>query len=183
MHPWKRIDTMKRFAVSVAVASATLLIAGCAKEEAQTAAAAESPAAAAPAAPATPVSNVESELPLVTVYKDPNCGCCSKWVDHMKAAGFEVKTIDTPDVAEVKKEHGIGPALQSCHTALVGAYALEGHVPADDVKKLLAEKPTVAGLAVPGMPMGSPGMEGATKERYEVLTFDRAGKTTVFAQR
>jgi hypothetical protein len=174
---------MKWYTGSLAVASASLFLAGCAKDEARTAVAAESPAAATPVAAATPAANVDGELPLVTVYKDPNCGCCSKWVDHMKAEGFEVKTIDTPNVGEVKKEYGIGPELQSCHTALVGSYALEGHVPADVVKKLLAEKPTVAGLAVPGMPAGSPGMEGATRERYDVLTFDRAGKTSVYAQR
>jgi hypothetical protein len=174
---------MKRFFGGFAVVSAALITAGCAKEETQTAVAAESPAAGAPVATATPVNEVAADLPPVTVYKDPNCGCCSKWVDHMRAAGFTVKTIDTSDVGSVKQEYNIGPELQSCHTAIVGAYALEGHVPADVVKKLLAEKPTVAGLAVPGMPMGSPGMEGATRERYDILTFDRAGRTTIYAAR
>jgi hypothetical protein len=172
---------MKTTRGSVAALVGALILAGCAKEESRVALAGEAPATTAPA-PATPASNA-GDLPLVTVYKDPNCGCCSKWVDHMKAAGFDVKTIDTNDVATVKKEYDIGPELQSCHTAIVGTYALEGHVPPDLVQKLLAEKPTIAGLAVPGMPMGSPGMEGATKDPYDVLTFDRAGNTTVYAKR
>jgi hypothetical protein len=121
--------------------------------------------------------------PAMVVYMDPNCGCCELWVDHVKAAGFAVSVRDTSDVASVKKRQGVPERLYSCHTAIVGGYVVEGHVPADLVQKLLKEKPKVVGLAVPGMPAGSPGMEQGSKEPYEVLTFDATGKTTVYAKR
>src|SRR4051794_25985666 len=92
--------------------------------------------------------------PVVTVYKSPTCGCCSKWIDHMKAGGFEVKALDVEDIDLVKKTYGVPPGLASCHTALVGGYVLEGHVPAESVTRLMRERPAVAGLAVPGMPAG-----------------------------
>ncbi len=174
---------MKKPGSGIAIVCAALALAGCVKEEAQSAVAADSPAVVAPPTTVASVSNTATDLPQVTVYKDPNCGCCAKWVDHMKAAGFKVTAIDTSDVGSVKQKYNIGSNLQSCHTAVIGDYAIEGHVPADVIQKLLTEKPTIAGLAVPGMPMGSPGMEGATRERYDVLTFDRAGRTTVYAQR
>ena len=118
------------------------------------------------------------------VYKDPNCGCCHNWVEIMRRAGFEVSARDTTDMNAIKTRHKVTPALASCHTALVGGYVVEGHVPADVIRKLLAEKPKVLGIAVPGMPVGSPGMEsGSRKDPYDVLTFDAAGKTTVFAKR
>lgn len=117
------------------------------------------------------------------VYKDANCGCCKLWVEHLEKNGFKVEVMDLPDLSAVKAKYGVGQELQSCHTGIVGDYTVEGHVPADLIHKMLKEKPAIAGLAVPGMPMGSPGMEGATKERYDVLTFDRAGRTTVYAQR
>jgi hypothetical protein len=104
-------------------------------------------------------------------------------VDHLKEQGFTVETMDMPDLSMVKHKYLVADELESCHTAVVGDYVIEGHVPADLIQKLLKEKPAVLGLAVPGMPMGSPGMEGAIKEKYDVLTFDRAGKTTVYAQR
>jgi hypothetical protein len=119
----------------------------------------------------------------VTVYKSPTCGCCGKWVEHMRANGFEVTVNDMPDVAPIKDKQGVPSALRSCHTALVGGYAIEGHVPADLVKKLLKEHPNAAGIAVPGMPMGSPGMEGATKDTYNIVLFDKTGKTSVYATR
>jgi len=120
----------------------------------------------------------------MTVYKTPTCGCCAKWVDHMKAAGFDVKVQDMDDLTEIKQASGVPVRLRSCHTAVVGNYVVEGHVPADVVKKLLAEKPKTTGIAVPGMPVGSPGMEmGSEKAPYEVVTFDKTGKTTVFAKR
>ena len=164
-------------ATGVAILAAAFMLSACAKDESRNAVAAETPASIEVAA--VPSGN----LPPVTVYKDPNCGCCAKWVDHMKAAGFSVSVMDMPDLSMVKQKYNIGAELQSCHTAVIGDYAIEGHVPADLIVKLLEEKPSVAGLAVPGMPMGSPGMEGATRERYDVLTFDRAGRTTVYAQR
>lgn len=119
----------------------------------------------------------------VTVYKSPTCGCCKKWVEHLQANGFSVKAVDTEDVVKHKLANGVPYELGSCHTALVGGYVVEGHVPASDIKRLLKERPPVRGLAVPGMPIGSPGMEqGAHKQRYEVLTFDKQGKTTVFSR-
>ncbi len=123
-------------------------------------------------------------LPKVIAYKDPNCGCCTLWITHMKSAGFTVTAVNTPDMTAVRREYGVPAPLQSCHTAVVDGFVVEGHVPADDVKRLLKERPKVVGLAVPGMPLGSPGMEqGGVKQAYKVLTFDAAGKTTVFAER
>jgi hypothetical protein len=124
-------------------------------------------------------------LPPLTVYKSASCGCCRAWVDHMRGAGFTVRTVDTEDLGRVKGELGVPGTLQSCHTAVIGAYLVEGHVPAADVKKLLAQKPAVRGLAVPGMPIGSPGMEqGDPKDydRYEVMAFTAQGRTSVFAR-
>lgn len=117
------------------------------------------------------------------VYKSPTCGCCKKWIQHMEANGFKVTARDMLDVSPIKMKHGVLPELASCHTAIVDGYVIEGHVPAQDVRRLLRERPKVTGLAVPGMPVGSPGMEyGAHKDRYQVLTFSPSGKTTVFAQ-
>ena len=118
----------------------------------------------------------------VIVYKSPSCGCCAKWVDHMRDAGFEVKVNNTSDVYPIKQEYGLPRGMGSCHTAIVDGYVIEGHVPANDVKKLLAEKPNARGLSVPGMPIGSPGMEqGNYKERYEVIIFGPEG-SKVFAR-
>jgi hypothetical protein len=139
--------------------------------------------AAATAVPGLLAAQAAQAAPAMVVYKDPNCGCCKLWVDHVKAAGFAVSVRDSSDVASVKKRQGVPSRLYSCHTAIVGGYVVEGHVPADLVQKLLKEKPKVVGLAVPGMPAGSPGMEQGSKEPYEVLTFDAAGKTTVYAKR
>lgn len=119
----------------------------------------------------------------VTMYKDPNCGCCGKWAEHMRAHGFSVKEIATPQMGEVKRTAGVPQALGSCHTAKVGGYVIEGHVPAADVNRMLAEKPAIAGLSAPGMPQGSPGMEGPyPADRYDVVSFDAKGKTAVFAR-
>ena len=119
----------------------------------------------------------------VTVYKSPTCGCCRAWVTHLRSHDFAVTAHDVEDVAPIKKQHGVPAALGSCHTALVAGYVIEGHVPGDVIRQLLASRPKVVGLAVPGMPAGSPGMEGPTKERYDVLAFDKAGGTKVFATR
>ena len=122
----------------------------------------------------------------LTVYKSPTCGCCANWVAYMQKHGF---AVDAHDVAEdmleqVKTTAGLPSALRSCHIALAGGYAFEGHVPADLVKKVLTTKPKLAGLAVPGMPAGSPGMEmGGRSDPYDVMAFDRAGKSWVFAKR
>lgn len=143
-------------------------------------------AASLPVAAATPnTSPVEPEaLPLVTVHKSPYCGCCKQWVAHMEAAGFRVQVVETEDMGPVKQRVGIPPAKGSCHTAEVGGYFVEGHVPADDVKRLLAEKPDARGLTVPGMPMGSPGMESpdGRVQPYTVELIDRAGQATAFAR-
>jgi len=122
-------------------------------------------------------------LPKVTVYKSASCGCCAKWVDHLKAAGFPVEVNDVADVAEYADASGVPAALRSCHTAVVGGYTIEGHVPADLIKRLLAEHPKVAGLAVPGMVTGSPGMEGNRQDSYDVVAWSAGGKTSVFARR
>ncbi len=119
----------------------------------------------------------------VVVYKSPSCGCCSKWVEHLEDNGFTVKSQNQRNMSSIKKAMGVPGHLQSCHTAKVGDYVIEGHVPADLVIRLLQEKPAVRGLTVPGMPMGSPGMEGPRKDEYNVLTFQADGKTAVYANR
>lgn len=128
-------------------------------------------------------AQVRDAVATVTVYKDPACGCCSKWVEHLRQNGFEVTTVETDNLGQVMARYGITPELAACHTAVVDGYVIEGHVPADLIVKLLKDRPKVAGLAVPGMPMGSPGMEGPTKEPYDVLAFDGEGHTTVYAHR
>lgn len=118
----------------------------------------------------------------LTVFRSPTCGCCGQWIEHAEAAGFEVKDEVTEDMAAIKKQYGVPENLTSCHTTVVGDYVVEGHVPAEDVQRLLVENPDVAGLAVPGMPIGSPGMEsGDYVEPYTVFSFTEAGETTPFA--
>jgi hypothetical protein len=119
----------------------------------------------------------------VSVSKSATCGCCAKWNDHMRTAGFTVNSTDLPDVTPVKDKYGVPAALRSCHTAVVGGYVIEGHVPADVIKKLLRERPAVVGIAVPGMPSGSPGMEGSRVDSYNVMSFDKSGATKVYASR
>lgn len=120
----------------------------------------------------------------ITVYKSPTCGCCKNWVDHLEQNGFDVTVVDQADVAPVKRLHGVPDALASCHTGVVDGYAVEGHVPAEVIRRLLAERPAVKGIAVPGMPAGSPGMEmGDRKDPYEVYTFDENGPRDVFEVR
>jgi hypothetical protein len=116
----------------------------------------------------------------VTVYKDPECGCCGGWAKHLRAAGFAVTERPVADLAAVKARAGVPEALQSCHTAFVDGYVLEGHVPLEAVQRLLRERPAVVGLAVPGMPIGSPGMEGPDPEPYDVMAFAKSGTPSVF---
>ena len=120
----------------------------------------------------------------ITVYKSPTCGCCKKWISHLEDNGFKVKSVDMQSVTPKKIEFGITPQLASCHTAVVNGYVIEGHVPASDIKRLLKDKPKdVRGLTVPGMPIGSPGMEqGSRKDPYAVLTIDKKGGTTVYSR-
>jgi hypothetical protein len=118
------------------------------------------------------------------VYKTPTCGCCGKWVEHVKAAGFAPEVQDLPTLTAVKQSTGVPASLQSCHTAVVDGYVIEGHVPSDVIQQLLKEKPKVAGIAVPGMPIGSPGMEqGSRKDPYDVVAFTAGGATSVYAKR
>jgi hypothetical protein len=120
---------------------------------------------------------------LAVVYKTPTCGCCAKWVDHLKANGYTVEVHDVEQVEPIKAEWGVPAGLASCHTAKVGGYVFEGHVPAEVIQRVLREKPRIAGVAVPGMPMGTPGMEGPYKDRYDVISFDRGGNQKVYESR
>ena len=125
---------------------------------------------------------VTGEADLV-VYKSPTCGCCNGWVEHMREAGHSVSTVDLAsyrDLQAKKTERGVPGDLGSCHTAVIEGYTIEGHVPADAVERLLRERPDIKGLAVPGMPIGSPGMEGPNPQPYEVIAFTEEGERSVF---
>ena len=122
------------------------------------------------------------DKPSLKVYKSPSCGCCSKWIDHMRANGFDVTVEDMDDVSPIKARYKVAQPLESCHTAIVDGYVIEGHVPAADVKRLLKERPKVVGLTIPGMPQSAPGMDVTPHQPYEVLAFDVRGKTTVYAK-
>ncbi len=122
-----------------------------------------------------------SDLPKVEVYKSATCGCCGRWVEHMRQAGFAVATHDIADVPAQRARLGMPSGLAACHTAVVGDYVVEGHVPAADVKLLLARKPAALGLAVPGMPRGSPGMEAPNPTTYDTLLVGRDGAARTFA--
>ena len=140
-------------------------------------------AVAALASLGTVVARQGQAGPLVEVFKTPTCGCCSKWVEHMRANGFTVRTTDLNDLTQIKKSRGVPDQVQSCHTAVVNGYVVEGHVPAADVSRLLKEKPAITGIAVGGMPVGSPGMEypGTKAQSYDVMSFGKSG-TRVFAK-
>jgi hypothetical protein len=127
----------------------------------------------------TSASGLAAEL---TVYKSPWCGCCSSWADHMRANGHSVTTKEVEDLDAIRRMAGVPEPLQSCHTAVVDGYVIEGHVPAADVARLLTERPDAKGLSVPGMPIGSPGMEGGTPERYDVILFRKDGSAEVYAK-
>ena len=118
--------------------------------------------------------------PPVEVYKRATCGCCTAWIAHLQSAGFVVRSTNVDDPGEMRRRHGIADRYASCHTALVGGYAVEGHVPAHDVERLLAERPQALGLAVPGMPSGAPGMD-ADRAPFDVLLVDRTGSARVYA--
>ena len=127
-----------------------------------------------------------AETPTIKVYKSPTCGCCALWVDHMREAGFELDVLDMDDadLIRVKLDAGVPLQMQTCHTALVGDYVFEGHIPAEVIARFLAEKPSARGLAVPGMPIGSPGMEFRDRvDPYDVIEFDEAGNTSVYESR
>jgi hypothetical protein len=126
------------------------------------------------------LAGAESPAPM-TVWKSPWCGCCGGWIEHVRASGFAVEVKESEDLDSVKNQAAIPEELRSCHTAMVGGYVIEGHVPAADVERLLAGRPDARGLAVPGMPSGSPGMENGTIEPYDVLLLNRDGTSEVFS--
>ena len=182
-------STIRRRALFVPII-ALVSAAACSTAGNDTAAAADSatagtaaarPASPSPASP-TPGATVASIDSLVmTVYKTPTCGCCRAWVDHVRENGFRASATDVADVSPVKATHRIPAELHSCHTALIGGYVVEGHVPAADIKRMLAERPDIIGLAVPGMPSGSPGMENGLVDRYEVIAIGKDGSRKVWA--
>ena len=119
----------------------------------------------------------------IEVVKSPYCGCCTHWVDYLRRAGFEVRVVEAEDVSPAARRLGVPDNLRSCHTASIQGYAIEGHVPAEDIRRLLAERPDAAGLAVPGMPAGSPGMEqGNVRQPYSTILFRRDGRREMFAR-
>lgn len=118
--------------------------------------------------------------PVIDVYKSESCGCCSAWVDHLKANGFAPRVVNVENPSDYRERGGIPDKLGSCHTGMIQGYAIEGHVPASDIKRLLVQKPKAKGLAVPAMPLGSPGMEGPRKDPYDVLLVQANGSTKVF---
>jgi hypothetical protein len=177
-----------RALLSGAAVAALALSAACSNSEAsrpQGAAAANPPAATPAAAPKAAATQIAAaDLPVAVVYKSPTCGCCNNWVTHMRDSGFRVEAHDTSNVDPIKNEGHVPQNGRSCHTARIGKYVIEGHVPADLVKRLLAENPAdVAGLTVPGMVTGSPGMEGPNPQHYDIIAFTRDGQTRVYASR
>lgn len=128
-------------------------------------------------------SSLAPQAASMTVYRDPSCGCCEAWAEIAGKAGYEARVIDRPDMPAIKRQYGVPEALASCHTAIVGGYAIEGHVPMADVARLLKERPSgIKGIAVAGMPRGSPGMEmpDGSKDRFQVMAFDASGRTSVY---
>ena len=164
------------------LAAGLVLSTACSSPPARDGAEAAIPVASTETSMAAQAGSETAALPTVTVYKSPTCGCCKSWVEHVKAAGFAVEVHDLDDLGEIKDEAGVPDGARSCHTAIVDGYAIEGHVPAETIKRLLKERPKIAGLAVPGMPAGSPGMEvpGQAADKYDVVAFDRKGALTVY---
>lgn len=121
--------------------------------------------------------------PEITVYKSPTCGCCTGWVDYLKANNFRVTAHDVDNLDQIRAQHGLtDPRLRSCHTAVVDGYVIEGHVPVNDIKRLLAERPPVTGISAPGMPQMSPGMMSIEPKDYDVVSFDAAGNVKLFSR-
>lgn len=169
----------RRTFVSATVAAGGLALVGCGSSERKAASDAEADGLANPEAPAP----AQPQLAAMTVYRDPSCGCCEAWANQARTAGYEVTLIDYSDMPAIKRQHNVPEELASCHTAIVAGYAIEGHVPFADIERLLKNKPEgVRGLAVPGMPRGSPGMEmpDGAKDEFQVMAFDAAGKSRPF---
>lgn len=178
----QRISSTVTLARAGAASLAVLLLAGCdARRQDDTESGATSASASTVEASAADVASG----PLVTVYKNPNCRCCAEWADHLATNGFRVDIREVADVTPTRAARGVPSDLASCHTAIVDGYVIEGHVPADVIRKLLAERPSVAGLAVPGMPDGVPGMPDPVGKRdpYEILAFERNESRSVYATR
>jgi hypothetical protein len=168
----------------LALVLSTFALAACADadaapETATASGAAQTASATAPRA----VGTTPQELPTILVYKTATCGCCKGWVEHLEAEGFTVDARDVSgtDLMRVKMDGGIPGSMNSCHTAIIDGYMVEGHVPAEQIRQLLAERPDIAGIAAPGMPVGSPGMEGPNAKPYQVMSFTHEGQTGVFA--
>ena len=167
-----------------------LLVAACAADEDRTSDAEHTDHALAMSTSAEPASSATAAvahpdagaLPTALVYKTPTCGCCNLWVDHLREAGFQVDARNVDDIIPVKIDAGVPPRMSSCHTALIDGYVVEGHIPAEHVKRLLAERPDIIGIVVPGMPTGSPGMEGLGARPYQVLSWDDKGDVEVYAE-
>ncbi|HEY9881690.1 MAG TPA: DUF411 domain-containing protein [Leptolyngbyaceae cyanobacterium] len=139
------------------------------------------PAKAAPSDSARSTAPPSQAVLKITVYRDPACGCCHKWVNYLEQQGFQVTDIVRSDMATVKQQHGVPDDLASCHTAIVEGYVVEGHVPAADIQRLVTERPDIKGIAVPGMPVGSPGMEsGDRQDAFVVVAFGPGRQTTTF---
>ena len=155
--------------IALVLAALTVLLSACNRAD-------------APLEAATPESADARAVDTLVVHKSPSCGCCADWVTYMQDEGFQTSTIETDQVDAIKAEHGLtDPALKSCHTALIDGYVVEGHVPADDVRRLLAERPDIVGLSAPGMPMQSPGMGSREPSGYDVIAFDAEGNTEVWS--
>ena len=182
-----RLQARLRAATTAGAAGTALLVAlsACATHAAantdSTVTAATTATGASTSATALTASSTSATEPTLVVYKTPTCGCCKGWVESMQKSGFKVEVHDLPDLASIKHAAGVPDSLQACHTARIGGYVVEGHVPAADIRRLLAERPDVAGIATPGMPMGAPGMEGAYSDHYDVVTFGGTARSTVFA--
>ena len=130
---------------------------------------------------ASPLPN--TTLPEVTVYRDPSCHCCGRWMNHLTAEGFHLTEIEMDDLASLKQQYGVPEDQTSCHTAVMNGYVLEGHVPVAEIERLIAERPEIAGITVPGMPVGTPGMEdGDRRDSFTVFSFDKQGKIEPFQQ-
>ena len=168
--------------MKLALALAMAALTACNPKQAERSASDPSASSTPTAASVSSAPSVSSALPVMTVYKSPTCGCCTSWVDAVKAAGFTVEVHDIDDVTPIKDDAGVPADKRSCHTAIIDGYAIEGHVPPATIKKFLAEHPKAAGLAVPGMPSGSPGMEmpGQAPDHYDVIAFQSDGKSSVY---
>ena len=168
-------DSTRRQLVAGFAGFVTLVAAGCSRPARDEAAERRASASEPPAGNALAAS--------MTMYRDPGCGCCEEWAERARAAGFQVAVTDDSDMPAIKRKLGVPAELASCHTTVVGAYVLEGHVPLEDVRRLLAQRPAgLKGIAVPGMPRGSPGMEmpDGSADPFRVMAFGRDGEVSVF---